>query len=912
MKRLSLLVTVLTLISNVLLAGCVSTVSNANNDSNIINDTETDTVDNYERNDELLDTSEGVEVFDLYGMDLEVKDAKAADHLLNEFASYFRIDHCVNDLSLSNETDVLNEKHYRFQQFYEGLPLYGKEVIVSTQDNKAVSVIVNTDNIERASTEIETGAVKIICETLDMDYDTLIKLRQVYLCETDDEYKVVFVINTEDGDFILADATTGEIIKRKKMIDTEQVEGVELQGQEFKRRVDIVKEDNTYSLIDEKRNIYVYDLGQNDEYLNYDDKFSKGKLISFEHDKSNINGSAVDALYNIERVYDFYDLELGHKSSDGKGKATIRIFDGFDEHINFEGKEDDYSGNAGAWGRPKNGTTEILIGPRNGKTYADNLDVMAHEFTHSVIHYTILDEFSNPEGEALNEGIADIIGLMIEAYYNENKECDWNIGKRDYTKGDLKKSYLEYSDSLDCHYGGAIICNVARLMWDGDPKTDAIEPIKDPVLMAELWYRVIMMINVDLDYSQCRTLVELNALNMQRDGKLTKEQYQCVLWSCDQAQIKYRLKSGWASDKGLLHNDVFWENSNAYPSNTDIIATVYDYEKKVTEEFDARIFNSDKQIVQETKNEPLVINLPKGVYTIEIAEKDSDVVTYRGLLRICEFGLTERKEFLDRKLYYIDLYTKLGLLSYEIDDSSDSSNKKEENVDNNKTIEMTYEEGYEDKESNGVVLGQILSDVVTIKGKLVKASNYEPPNPPYKDCTIDNISLGTSFISDYVEYESDLKYSFNGQYIVNTTNGIQFDSPITLSYDGKEVTISEIGIVYTQNLEENKTYIFKGLIYDDYYPNYESLFDGTIADYDWENPQAEKSYENGAETKTSTIDVDKKLVSFYTYAHEKKDDGWRYVEDGHEFSEWISESRFDLHYPFGRFILYYPEVSSID
>ena len=44
------------------IAGCGSTISNTNNDSNIVNDTGTDTVDNYETNDELLDTSEGVEL----------------------------------------------------------------------------------------------------------------------------------------------------------------------------------------------------------------------------------------------------------------------------------------------------------------------------------------------------------------------------------------------------------------------------------------------------------------------------------------------------------------------------------------------------------------------------------------------------------------------------------------------------------------------------------------------------------------------------------------------------------------------------------------------------------------------------------------------------------------------------------
>ena len=490
-----------------------------------------DTMLTYERNQELLDRTGETEVLDLYGMELKAENEKEVESVLNDYATYFGISHCVKDLVFYTVTDALNEKCYRYQQYYDDLPVYGKELIVNVEDNSVVSMINSTVYIEKATTEPQAEAINSICETLDMDKDTLNELSTKYLYDNHGEYKVVFAISKEDGEFIIADATNGEIIKRDSFIDTENAENVELQGQTEKRKVDITKDSNRYVLIDAKRNIFVYDLNSNNEFLKYDEKFSKGILIHFDGVEDCKNGSAVDALYNIELIYDFYYKVLRHKSSDGKGNTRIRIYDGFEEYINLEGNRKRFRDNAGAWGRPKYGTTEILISPKKGTTYANDLDVMGHEFTHSIIHYVLNDtEFSKPEGQALNEGISDILGLMIEANYNRSRECDWKLAdSRDYNRKQ-KQKYTEYKDSDDCHVGGTIICNVARHMWNGNPESNDIEPIKDPKLMAELWYRTIMMINTDLDYKQCRTLVELNALNMKRHKKLTKEQYQCVLF----------------------------------------------------------------------------------------------------------------------------------------------------------------------------------------------------------------------------------------------------------------------------------------------------------------------------------------------------------------------------------------------
>ena len=661
MKKHSILISIIIVAITVssLCTGCTSTSTKT---PSLVDTNEEDAIIDYERNKDLLETSQGPGIFDLNGMELQAGDGNEVKSILVDYASYFGIEHCAEQLELSSENDVLGEKYYRYQQRYGEYPVYGKEVIVTSADDKIVSVIENTAHIENAVTTYKKDALQLICQTLDIDMDSLLKSCKWYLYDIEGQYTTAIAITTKYGESIIADANTGKIIKRGSMIDTVESVELELQGQVVNRKVNAIKEDDKYYLIDTQRNIYVYDLSKNNEYLSYDDKFDKGNLISFKNEKKCKNKSAVDALHNIEKVYDFYKEKLKHKSSDGKGNTTIRIFDGFDEYIDNKGKKNRYYDNAAAWGRPDHGTTEILISPRKRTTYANDLDVMGHEFTHSVIHYIIQDDFIDSEGDALNEGIADIMGLMIEAYYNEKHECDWKIGDaRDYSSNQIKQKYTEFTKNTEEHEGGTIICSVAHRIWEGNPESKEMEPINDPKLLAELWYRTIMMISKDLNYGQCRTITELNALNMYRLRKITKNQYECILWAFDEAEIKFRLKSGVSNVFDQL--GIF---SNAYPANTDIFALVYDHEGGVTEEYNARVLNSAKKIVQETNGEPLVMNLSYGNYTIEIMEKESGTVVYRGLIRIRDFPDSVKEYFLDNELNILSIKTELGAKAFSL------------------------------------------------------------------------------------------------------------------------------------------------------------------------------------------------------------------------------------------------------
>jgi hypothetical protein len=109
---------------------------------------------------------------------------------------------------------------------------------------------------------------------------------------------------------------------------------------------------------------------------------------------------------HIRTTLAWYASRLGYHSWDGKGagfRASIRGHRSSKPAPEFN-----------AWG----GRGGLLVGDgtsSTGQIASDALDIVAHEFTHSVISATADFTYSGESG-ALNESLADIFGKSVEGY----------------------------------------------------------------------------------------------------------------------------------------------------------------------------------------------------------------------------------------------------------------------------------------------------------------------------------------------------------------------------------------------------------------------------------------------------------------------------------------------------------------
>jgi Zn-dependent metalloprotease len=143
------------------------------------------------------------------------------------------------------------------------------------------------------------------------------------------------------------------------------------------------------------------------------------KRVDISDDDNNWAGnnpSVVTSYWGLRASYDYFNLIHNRRSYDGKnGNMTIL--------------NDPNMDNGGHNARGGGGTIRIgLANPGDNDDY-NALDIVGHEFTHSVIEQTAnLTQDVTKESNALNESFCDIFGQMTEQWIEGGTKKEWVIG----------------------------------------------------------------------------------------------------------------------------------------------------------------------------------------------------------------------------------------------------------------------------------------------------------------------------------------------------------------------------------------------------------------------------------------------------------------------------------------------------
>lgn len=127
--------------------------------------------------------------------------------------------------------------------------------------------------------------------------------------------------------------------------------------------------------------------------------------------KYDSQSAAVDAHYGVQMAWDYFLETYGRYGADGAGTpVTARVH---------------YSWN---YNNAFGGDNFVTFGDGDGDEFDPlvSLDVVGHEFTHSVVQYSAGLIYANESG-AVNESMADIFGTAIEFYANSSP--DYLIGE---------------------------------------------------------------------------------------------------------------------------------------------------------------------------------------------------------------------------------------------------------------------------------------------------------------------------------------------------------------------------------------------------------------------------------------------------------------------------------------------------
>lgn len=311
---------------------------------------------------------------------------------------------------------------------------------------------------------------------------------------------------------------------------------------------------------------------------------------------------------------------------------------------------DGYDSGKNALGGKVDGYGVISMGTETG---VQCIDVIAHEYTHFVSR-ELVGWIGNCENGALNEAMSDVFGEIIESKVTGN-EIDWMMDEyRNIKEPYLQENPIVYrgvawqetsNPSINNDYGyvhsnSTVISHSAYLMWNGIDGNTSKKIDTDK--LAKLWYRAMLMMPADCDFSTCRQLVEWAALAV--DG-MTDAQRQCIAEAFDAVGIYDTELSPEIlidCDQNVVPNavlNVYNADGKLHPRYTlEITGTIAEHELS----YSTNIISDNGFSYEDTKtvlsDKSLRLDLPGGYYTFKITDKNNPQYEYVFTVSVSDQG----------------------------------------------------------------------------------------------------------------------------------------------------------------------------------------------------------------------------------------------------------------------------------
>ncbi len=499
--------------------------------------------------------------------DTLVVDENSAILVAKEAVKLLDLGNVGDELSVKSVDEMDGVSYYRLQQNYNGLPFIGKTMtVVAGSEGEVLGFSSNvlSENVldfgDFISQEIIERKVNDYLRENKVDYienscliEKCSKDNRAYI-ETDDGIKQIYLLklyrNNIDISFetVVVNAITGDVM----WLENSFFE-IDQDVYNFDKSIRVSgnydEKEGIYQLKNNERNIEIYTCNGKDSLANNWENYweivgDKKGLITSENDvfgdtEDEINeeySKAIQFMDNTARIYDFYSVRLLYSDN----RRLCACYN--------EGSQNGEN----AFGGPAGGINYLTIGYDFG---VDSLDVMAHEYSHIVTNRivgwnNVSDNKKDvqPEYEAINEGISDIFGTIIEGVLNKTqtkwelvgrnmKEPSKSTDKNDKDKPKIQQSRIgempleRALDGNDYQHGfSTIISHCAYLMSNG--VNQQFEPI-DLADLTKLWFRTLFLIPSNCTYTALRKHMCQAALILD----FSSEKLECVNAAFDEVNI---------------------------------------------------------------------------------------------------------------------------------------------------------------------------------------------------------------------------------------------------------------------------------------------------------------------------------------------------------------------------------------
>jgi Zn-dependent metalloprotease len=355
--------------------------------------------------------------------------ARVARQFLSEHRRLFKVTDPDAEFSLVKaEVDEVSLSHLRFQQWYRGVPLWSRQVIVhlDAQGNvylvqgRTVPTPEGLDVVPKITSDAAVRASRGHLGVGDAPAQQTPSAELVVFEPDDGTPRLAYKVRISSWTYFI-DAGTGAVLGRLTNIRHEVMEAQGTDLWDVTQTFQIWREGDQYILLDPT--MPLEDDPTYDPMSILDTSQLRGDLlvIDAEHGEERRgvsmtstsptgpwDATGVSAMVNLAKVNDYYDTVLGCKGPDGEGESIVAV-------VHY-GKDYNNAVWDGDW---------LLFGDGDGKSLsklAGCLDIVAHEYTHAVTQYATDLVYANQSG-ALSESYSDFFAAMIDGNWTSGEGC---------------------------------------------------------------------------------------------------------------------------------------------------------------------------------------------------------------------------------------------------------------------------------------------------------------------------------------------------------------------------------------------------------------------------------------------------------------------------------------------------------
>lgn len=352
----------------------------------------------------------------------------ASFRFFEEYKELFKMSNPTEDLAVKDvQTDRLGMTYVKMRQSVNGIPVFGREMVVHINSNHEIYVVngeffprakVDEGTVPSVSPDLAIAAAKSDIGPAVYRWDTVFEqmlpagkswrpAAELMIYEHEKQFRLVYrtmiaIEEPEPANWVyFIDAKTGEVLHRYNDLKSTDVVGT---GNSLYRGAVPINTNQTsptnFEMKDNlQRQLWTYDNNNRGDQSLPGTLFTDSDNVWGDGTNSNRQSAGVDAHWGAAITYGYYLSNHGRQSVDDSG---LRITSSVHYKRNLVNAY---------W----NGA-QMLYGDGDGVTATPlvDLDVVAHELTHGVTQYSANLIYQNQSG-ALNESVSDIFAMFIDA-----------------------------------------------------------------------------------------------------------------------------------------------------------------------------------------------------------------------------------------------------------------------------------------------------------------------------------------------------------------------------------------------------------------------------------------------------------------------------------------------------------------